>query len=88
MILKGCKRSQDISDISEIPFGGLRNVVEFFFLFWNIFLDATKKIEKVRASRGVKNTKNWRDTSLQVNFGLFKSRQLKPCFEPSKTYVS
>ena len=42
MLLEGCKRLQDILDISEIPYGGLRNVVEclfvcFFFLknfFW------------------------------------------------------
>ena len=33
MLLEGCRRLQDISDISEIPYGGLRNVVEFFFFF-------------------------------------------------------
>ena len=41
MLLDGCKRLQDISDISEIPYGGLRNVVEFCLL--KFFLDATKK---------------------------------------------
>ena len=37
ILLEGCKRLQDISDISEIPHGGLRNVMEFFFFeifFW------------------------------------------------------
>ena len=56
MLLEGCKRLQDISDISEIPYSGLRNVVEFFF--FNYFFGRQKKIKKVRASRGVKNTKN------------------------------
>ena len=44
MLMEGCKRLQDISDISEIPYGGLRNVVKFFF--GNIFLDATKKYKR------------------------------------------
>ena len=37
MVLEGCKRLQDTLDISEISYGGLRNVVEFFFFlifFW------------------------------------------------------
>ena len=59
MLLEGCKRLQDILDISEIPYGGLGNVVEFcFVLFFLIFFGRHKKIKKVRASRGVKNTKN------------------------------
>ena len=56
MLLDGCKRLQDISDISEIPYGGLRNVVEFCFLKY--FFGRHKKIKNVRASSGVKNTKN------------------------------
>ena len=34
MLLEGCKRLQDILDISEIPYGGLGNVVEFCFVFF------------------------------------------------------
>ena len=56
MLLDGCKRLQDISDISEIPYGGLRNVVEFCFLKY--FFGRHKKIKNVTASSGVKNTKN------------------------------
>ena len=37
MVLEGCKRLQDILDISEIPYGGLRNVVEFCFFFLIFF---------------------------------------------------
>ena len=101
MLLEGCKRLQDILDISEIPLVALETWWNFFFSFLKYFFGRHKKIKKVRASRGVKNTKNWRDTCLQVNFGLIKSHQLKPCFEskmgslsvydvfePSKTYVS
>ena len=36
MLLEGCKPLQDILDISEIPFGGLRNVVVFFFILISI----------------------------------------------------
>ena len=56
MLLEGCKRLQDILDISEIRYGGLRNVVDFFFLFFRFFWTPQKN--KKRASRGVKNTKN------------------------------
>ena len=34
MLLEGCKRLQENSDISGIPYGGLKNVVEFFFTFF------------------------------------------------------
>ena len=57
MLLEGCKRLQDILDISEILYGGLGNVVEFGFFFL-IFFGRHKKLKKVTASRGVKNTKN------------------------------
>ena len=37
MLLEGCKPLQDILDISEIPFGGLRNVVVFFYFNLNSY---------------------------------------------------
>ena len=42
-LLEGCKGLQDILDISEIPCGGLRNVVFFFLLFEIFFLNTTQK---------------------------------------------
>ena len=54
--------------------------------WWHFFLEIffwtpQKKENKKKAPRGLKNTKNWRDTCLQVDFALFDSHQLKPCFE-------
>ena len=37
ILLEGCKPLQDILDISEIPFGGLRNVVVFFYFNLNSY---------------------------------------------------
>ena len=48
MLLEGCKRLQDILDISEIPYGGLGNVVEFGF-FFNIFWTP----QKIRKGNGL-----------------------------------
>ena len=87
----------------QIPYDGLRTWWHFFLEIY--FWTPQKKIKikkKVRAPRGVKNTKNWRDTCLQADFAMFDSHQLKPCFElrngllnclqcifqPSKTYVN
>ena len=55
MLLDGCKRLQDISDISEIPYGGLKNVVEFFFVN---FFGRHKKNKKVKGLAWRENTKN------------------------------
>ena len=46
MLLEGCKRLQHISDISEIPYGGLRNVVNLFFFFLEIFFWTPQKNQK------------------------------------------
>ena len=52
MLLEGCKRLQHISDISEIPYGGLRNVLNLFlFFFWKYFFGRHKKIKKGKGPR-------------------------------------
>ena len=40
---------------------------KWWYFFLEYFFERHKKIENVRAPRGVKNTKNRRDTCLQVN---------------------
>ena len=44
-LLEGCKGLQDVLDISEIPCGGLRNVV-FFFYYLNFFFEHHTKKKK------------------------------------------
>ena len=73
MLLEGCKRLQDILDISEIPHGGLRNVVDFFFFY--IFLNSTENKKGKGHVWREKHQKLRRNTCLQVNFGLFNSHQ-------------